>query len=151
MVHKDAIFISTHKFVGGVQTPGTALKLCLINNCNDDFCLSPLVLKRHGNKGHHTIFLAIAAVAYTFSIFHPTLFPFSTVQLCFVLPVSPAAYESNILTQIIIIHEIIHVTIIVQVIIIYVITNIIYELYNDNNESSLTKVFYKHTHEIIIV
>ena len=25
LVQKDAIFISTHKFVGGVQTPGTAL------------------------------------------------------------------------------------------------------------------------------
>ena len=44
---------------------------------------------------------------------------------------------------------VIHVIIIV--IIIYVITNIIFELYIDNNESSLTKVFYKHTHEIIIV
>lgn len=48
-------------------------------------------------------------------------------------------------------HVIIHVIIIVHVIIIYVITNIIYELYNDNNDSSLTKVFYKHRHEIIIV
>ena len=68
LVHKDAIFVSTHKFVGGVQTPGTALKLCLLNNCNDDFfstqnCLSPVVLKPHGNKGHHTILLAIPAFA----------------------------------------------------------------------------------------